>query len=134
MIKQTSTNPIQINDTTLRDGEQAAGVAFGIEEKVAIAKFLDTIGVQELEVGIPAMGQEEAQAITAIANLGLNTQLLGWNRAVISDIQASIACGLTRVHISIPVSDIQLRQNFRGDGGPCWNSSGTQSTFPLTRD
>ena len=114
MIKQTSTNPIQINDTTLRDGEQAAGVAFGIEEKVAIAKFLDTIGVQELEVGIPAMGQEEAQAITAIANLGLNTQLLGWNRAVISDIQASIACGLTRVHISIPVSDIQIAAKFQG--------------------
>ena len=114
MIKQTSTHPIQINDTTLRDGEQAAGVAFGIEEKVAIAKFLDTIGVQELEVGIPAMGQEEAQAITAIANLGLNTQLLGWNRAVISDIQASIACGLTRVHISIPVSDIQIATKFQG--------------------
>ncbi|NET35577.1 MAG: homocitrate synthase [Cyanothece sp. SIO1E1] len=114
MIKQTSTHPIQINDTTLRDGEQAAGVAFGIEEKVAIAKFLDAIGVQELEVGIPAIGQEEAQAITAITNLGLKAQLLGWNRAIISDIEASIACGLKRVHISIPVSDVQIAAKFQG--------------------
>ncbi|MEL6489935.1 MAG: homoaconitate hydratase, partial [Cyanobacteria bacterium J06621_3] len=109
---------IYINDTTLRDGEQAAGVAFGLEEKVAIAKFLDAIGIQELEVGIPAMGQEEAATIRAITDLGLNAQLLGWNRAVISDVQASIHCGLQRIHISIPVSDIQIQVKFQGR----WNA------------
>ncbi len=105
---------IRINDTTLRDGEQAASVAFTLEEKVAIARYLDAIGVSEIEVGIPIMGREEAQAIATIASLGLNADLLGWNRARVEDIEASIACGLSRVHISIPVSNIQIQAKFNG--------------------
>ena len=50
----------------------------------------------------------------AISDLGLNAHLLGWNRAVLSDIQASIHCGLKRVHISIPVSDMQIQVKFQG--------------------
>ena len=117
--------PIQINDTTLRDGEQAAGVAFTVAEKVIFATLMDAIGVQELEVGIPAMGSSEVEAITEISNLGLKTLLTGWNRAVRSDIDASLACGLQRVHISVPVSEIQIAVKFQGN---------CQSVFNRLRD
>lgn len=106
---------IYINDTTLRDGEQAAGVAFTVAEKVMFAAMMDAIGVQELEVGIPAMGSTEAEAISQMMRLGLKTQLTSWNRAVQSDIDASLACGLQRVHISVPVSEIQIAVKFQGN-------------------
>ncbi|NQE05933.1 homocitrate synthase [ANME-1 cluster archaeon GoMg1] len=100
---------IILNDTTLRDGEQAAGVAFRREEKLHIARMLDTIGVQEIEAGIPAMGKEEQGTIKAILGLGLKAEISTWNRAVILDINASIDCGVKMVSISVPVSDIHLK-------------------------
>ncbi|MCG9479758.1 MAG: homocitrate synthase [Actinomycetia bacterium] len=99
---------IKIDDTTLRDGEQTAGVVFANEEKIHIAKMLDKIGVHQLETGIPAMGGDEKEAIRRIAALGLNCSVLGWNRAVRSDIDASIECGVDAVAISISSSDIHI--------------------------
>jgi len=100
---------VLIVDTTLRDGEQTAGVAFTTEEKVQIAQMLDQIGVPEIEVGTPALGDCEAEAITAITSQNLNARLITWNRPIIRDIKDSIAYGITSVAISIPVSDIHLK-------------------------
>ena len=100
---------IVIDDTTLRDGEQTAGVVFSLEEKIQIARMLDEIGVGELECGIPAMGKDEQASVKALVELGLQARLITWNRAVIADIQASLDSGVTAVDISLSVSDIHIQ-------------------------
>ena len=100
---------IYIVDTTLRDGEQTAGVVFANREKVRIAKFLDELGVDQIEAGIPVMGGDEREAIKSICKAGLKASIMGWNRPVISDIEASIACGVDALAISISTSDIHIK-------------------------
>jgi homocitrate synthase NifV len=104
---------IIIDDTTLRDGEQTAGVVFSLEEKKRIARMLDQIGVQELECGIPAMGAEEQASVRALVEMGLSARLITWNRAVVSDIQASIDAGVTAVDVSLSVSDLHIAHKLR---------------------
>lgn len=104
---------IKIDDTTLRDGEQTAGVVFSNKEKVEIATKLAEVGVHQIEAGIPAMGGDEQQTIKKIASLDLPCSILGWNRAVIEDIKKSMECGVDAVAISMPTSDIHIEHKLK---------------------
>jgi homocitrate synthase NifV len=109
----TESGQIIIDDTTLRDGEQTAGVVFSKREKITIARMLDSIGVGEIECGIPAMGVEERVGIKALVDLGLSARLITWNRALVPEIEASIACGVQAVDISLSVSDQMIFHKLR---------------------
>lgn len=104
---------VRIDDTTLRDGEQTAGVVFSNEEKVRIACLLDEVGVHQIEVGIPAMGGDEKETIKHIVGLGLNASILAWNRAVRSDLEHSFDCGVDAVAISMSASDIHIEHKLQ---------------------
>ncbi|MGE5379331.1 MAG: homocitrate synthase [Candidatus Saccharibacteria bacterium] len=108
VLAKLAKSKLIVCDTTLRDGEQAAGIVFANLEKVRIAKLLDEIGVQQIEAGIPAMGGDEKVAIKRIAHLGLNASVLGWNRANVEDISHSIDCDVDSVAISMSSSDIHI--------------------------
>jgi len=104
---------LKIVDTTLRDGEQTAGVVFANSEKIMIAEMLSDLGIDQLEVGIPTMGGDEKEAIRKIVKKNLKSSIMAWNRAVIGDIEQSIDCGVDAVAISISVSDIHIQNKLR---------------------
>lgn len=102
-----------IVDTTMRDGEQRAGLAFSVEDKVACARLMDEAGIDQIEAGTPSMGIEEQQAIYGMMQVRKRARISTWNRMSESDLRASFACRPDIIHIGVPVSDIQIVEKLR---------------------
>lgn len=103
---------VKICDTTLRDGEQTAGVLFSLEEKVEIAKMLVELGVEQIESGIPIVSQNDVDAIKTIVKEkeenGWNVSVMGWSRANKTDIDKVLETGCDAIAISLATSSIHL--------------------------
>jgi len=100
---------IKIIDTTLRDGEQAPGVCFPPMLKLQILQLLYDAGVRNFEIGTPAIGADEQEAIKLMLSSGIDAEMSVWCRAVPSDLEQAAALGARQVNLSLPLSDIQLK-------------------------
>ncbi len=92
-----------IVDTTMRDGEQSPGIAMTKEQKIQIARLLDSAGIYQIEAGIPAVSSYEMDTITSIVESVKYAKISVWNRLVTADIEKSVACRPDIIHISAPV-------------------------------
>lgn len=115
MVQERRVNDIFIVDTTLRDGEQSAGRAFSVDEKVEIAKYMFDNNIYQIEAGIPAMGDLEKECIKRILDVRKNSLISTWNRMNKNDILNSFDCKPDIIHISVPTSDIQIYSNLGKD-------------------
>jgi 2-isopropylmalate synthase len=115
----TKGQKVAVFDTTLRDGEQAAGTRLGSRDKLTLARQLARLRVDIIEAGYPASSPEDFEAVKRIAEEIEGPVICGLSRAVPADIEAcgkALARGKrTRIHTGIGVSDIHILGKFRDE-------------------
>ncbi len=104
---------VSIHDATLRDGEQTPGVVFSVADKIEIAEKLDEVGVERIEAGMPAVSEQDFQAIKQISKLGLKAKIYTFARAINADIDKALECGCHGVIIEVPIGYPKLLYQFK---------------------
>jgi 2-isopropylmalate synthase len=111
------TEKVYIFDTTLRDGEQSAGVGFTIEDKVEIARQLQRMNVDIIEAGFPFSSPGDLEAVSQIAREVKGPVIAGLARASFDDVdacwQAVQGAETPRIHVFISASEIHMAHQLR---------------------
>ncbi|HWQ19466.1 MAG TPA: (R)-citramalate synthase [Methanotrichaceae archaeon] len=106
---------VRFLDTTLRDGEQTPGVSLDLDEKLAIARSLDALGVQVIEAGSAMTSVGERKSIKAVADAGLDAEICSYVRALNSDVDTALSCDVDSIHLVVPVSDLHIECKLRSN-------------------
>ena len=129
----TTTGTVRFCDTTLRDGQQAAGVAFSVDDAVEIALALDAAGIDQIEAGTPAAGAHGRQTVAAILQLNLSATVSAWCRCRREDVDAARAVGATNLHIAVPTSDLHIGRRLGIDRAEMLSRSVAVVSYALER-
>lgn len=106
---------VRFLDTTLRDGEQTPGVSLDMDEKLAIARSLDDLGVEVIEAGSAITSEGERKSMKAVADSGLNAEICSFVRTLKSDVDLALQCDVDSVHLVVPVSDLHIECKLKSD-------------------
>lgn len=104
---------VLIHDTTLRDGEQQAGLMFTKEEKIHIAEKLAEIGVHRIEAGTPAVSPHDEAAIKEIVKRQLGPKIFCLSRCMEDDVKRAADCGVDGITVEIPSSEHLIELGYR---------------------
>ena len=104
---------IQIFDTTLRDGEQAPGIALSSDDKVRIAMALDDLGVDIMEAGFAVSSETERETLKRIVDAGTRCTVCSLSRSVKGDVDAVLQTGVDYVHTFIATSDLHMKYKLK---------------------
>jgi len=97
-------------DETLREGVQSPTVFLTYVEKVKLAKMMDEMGIALIDVGFPALSEEEKSSVKRIANEGFQQASLAASARIIkSDIDACLECGIREIQIFTPFNGLNLQ-------------------------
>src|SRR6476646_9516253 len=99
---------VGLYDTTLRDGEQTVGVVLDPQQKLELARAIDSLGIERIEAGFPRVSQDDWDAVKLIAGAGLDAEVWGFSRAVAADVEALAELGVLASVIESPISDAKL--------------------------
>ncbi|HSN90123.1 MAG TPA: homocitrate synthase [Anaeromyxobacteraceae bacterium] len=100
-------------DTTLREGEQFARGNFRTEDKIAIARALDTFGVEYIELTNPAASPQSQRDLETMVKLGLGARVITHSRCVLDDVRAAVDTGVRGIGLLFATSRI-LRESSHG--------------------
>jgi 2-isopropylmalate synthase len=103
---------VELLDTTLREGEQTAGVSFSVEQKLEIAGLLDEFGVEFIELGHPAVSPDVGEAVERLSRLETGAHKLIHARALPADIDYAVRFGVPWVGIFFGTSPLSLKHKF----------------------
>lgn len=103
---------ILLYDVTCRDGEQRPGVVFRKEDKIRIAMKLDEVGIQRIEAGMPAVSDDDFNAVKEIAHLGLSAKVVAFSRARKDDVDLALKCDVPGILIEAPSSNDLIKTGF----------------------
>src|SRR5512146_2514275 len=103
----------RIIDSTLREGEQFAKASFRTQDKLEIARALDTFGVDYIELTSPAASPQSQRDLSLIVKLGLGARVITHCRCVVDDVKAAIDTGVRGVGLLFATSRI-LRESSHG--------------------